>query len=247
MFKIIKKIISASGYKLIEKKLYKNSQIAEQLNAINTKDILLILYENNLINRIVQIGANDGVRFDELRKFIVKSDKIKALLVEPISEYFSNLKNNYKEQRNILLENSAISISGEDKLMFKVDKKFYELYSDHVYGISSFKKNHLLNHGVRNKHIVSEKINTIKIKDLLKKHNFQDLDLLYIDAEGYDGEIILDFIQNVETRPILVFEYIHINHKVFKKVIKMLEQNNYKILKCNENIVAFNKKLTINL
>ena len=247
MFKFIKKIISASGYKLIEKKLYKNSQILEQLSSINTKNILSNLYENNIINKIVQIGANDGVRFDELRSFIVNSDNVRALLVEPIPEYFSTLKKNYKEQKNILLENSAVSNSGEDKFMFKVDKKFYKLYSDHVYGLSSFKKNHLLKHGVRNKHIVSEKINTINIKDLLNKHNFMNLDLLYIDAEGYDGEIIIDFIQNVETRPIFVFEYIHINHKVFKKVINLLDQNNYKILKCNENIVAFNKKLTINL
>tara|TARA_B100000941_G_scaffold253365_1_gene200992 strand:+ start:193 stop:933 length:741 start_codon:yes stop_codon:yes gene_type:complete len=246
MFKFIKKIVSASGYKLIEKKLYKNSQILEQLNVLNTKNILSNLYENNLINKIVQIGANDGVRFDELRGFVNKSN-IKALLVEPIPEYFSILKNNYKKQKNILLENSAISISDEDNLMFKVDKKFYELYSDHVYGLSSFKKNHLLKHGVRNKHIISEKINTITIKDLLKKHNFGDFDLLYIDAEGYDGEIILDFIQNVPTRPIFIFEYVHINHKIFKQVIKLLNQNDYRVLKCNENIVAFNKKLNIKL
>ena len=81
--------------------------------------IFPVLSENNLINKIVQIGANDGVRFDELRSFIIKSDNVRALLVEPIPEYFSNLKNNYKEQKNVLLENSAISISGEDKFMFK--------------------------------------------------------------------------------------------------------------------------------
>ena len=157
MFKFIKKIISASGYKLIEKKLYKNSQNLEKLNAINTKNILLTLYKNNLINKLVQIGANDGLRFDELRSFIIKFNT-KALLVEPIPEHFLNLKNNYKVQKNILLENSAISINEEDRLMFKVDKKFYEFYSDHVYGLSSFKKSHLQKHGVHNKHIVSEKM-----------------------------------------------------------------------------------------
>ena len=40
MLKIIKKVISALGYKLIEKKLYKNSQVLEQLNTLNTKNIL---------------------------------------------------------------------------------------------------------------------------------------------------------------------------------------------------------------
>ena len=46
MLKIIKKVISALGYKLIEKKLYKNSINLEILNAINTKDVLRSLYKN---------------------------------------------------------------------------------------------------------------------------------------------------------------------------------------------------------
>jgi FkbM family methyltransferase len=246
MLKIIKKIISALGYKLIEKKLYKNTKNLEVLNAINTKDVLRSLYKNKLVNKIVQIGANDGLRFDELRSFIIEFDT-KALLVEPIPEYFLNLKNNYKDQKNIVLENSAISVDGKQKLMFKVDSKFYELYHDHVYGLSSFEKGHLIKHGVRNKHIISEKIKTINIKDLLNKHNFFDLDLLYVDAEGYDGEIIKEFIKLLETRPILIFEYVHIDYTIFKEVIKLLDQNNYKILKCSENVVAFNKKLTMNL
>ena len=246
MLKIIKKAISALGYKLIEKKLYKNSINLEILNAINIKDVLRNLYKNNLVNKIVQIGANDGLRFDELRSFLIEFNT-KALLVEPIPEYFLNLKNNYKDQNNIVLDNSAISVDEEQTLMFKVDSKFYKLYHDHVYGLSSFDKSHLTKHGVRNKHIISEKIKTISIRDLLKKHNFLDLDLLYVDAEGYDGEIIKEFIKTVETRPILIFEYVHIDYNIFKDVIKLLDQNNYKILRCSENVVAFNKKFTINL
>ena len=246
MLKIIKKIISALGYKLIEKKLYKNSINLEILNAINTKDVLKSLYKNNLVNKIVQIGANDGVRFDELRNFLIEFNT-KALLVEPIPEYYSNLKKNYKEHKNIVLENSAISVNEEKKLMFKVDENFHKFYDDHVYGLSSFEKNHLLKHGVSKKHIVSEKIKAINIKDLLNKHKFLDLDLLYVDAEGYDGNIIREFIQKVEARPTIIFEFIHIDHDVFKEVIKLLNQNNYKLFRCGENIVAFNKKLTLNL
>ena len=87
MLKIIKKAISALGYKLIEKKLYKNSINLEILNAINIKDVLRNLYKNNLVNKVVQIGANDGLRFDELRSFLIEFNT-KALLVEPIPEYF---------------------------------------------------------------------------------------------------------------------------------------------------------------
>ena len=120
MLKFIKKIISALGYKLIEKRLYKNSQFIEQFNAINTKEILSNLYKNNLINKLVQIGANDGVRFDILRSFLIEFNT-NALLVEPIPEYFEKLKNNYKDKKNIVFENSAISINGEHNIMYKVN------------------------------------------------------------------------------------------------------------------------------
>tara|TARA_B100001057_G_scaffold289203_1_gene289294 strand:- start:1216 stop:1956 length:741 start_codon:yes stop_codon:yes gene_type:complete len=246
MFKIIKKIISALGYKLIEKRLYKNSQILEQFNAINTREVLSNLYKNNLINKLVQIGANDGVRFDVLRSFLIEFNT-KALLVEPIPEYFEKLKNNYNGKKNIVFENSAISKNNEYKIMYKVDEKFYEFYSEHIYGLSSFKKSHLIKHGVRNNHIIASKINTINIEDLLNKHNFLDLDLLYVDAEGYDGEIILEFMKKINTKPIIIFEYIHTDHIIFEEVIKLLDQKNYKIIKCNENIIAMNKEIQVDL
>ena len=47
--------------------------------------------------------------------------------------------------------------------MYKVNEKFYKFYSEHIYGLSSFSKNHLIKHGVNNKHIVTTKINTINI------------------------------------------------------------------------------------
>lgn len=246
MLKFIKKIISALGYKLIEKRLYKNSQFIEQFNAINTKEILSNLYKNNLINKLVQIGANDGVRFDILRSFLIEFNT-NALLVEPIPEYFEKLKNNYKDKKNIVFENSAISINGEHNIMYKVNEKFYKFYSEHIYGISSFNKNHLIKHGVHNKHIITTKINTINIEELLKKHNFLDLDLLYIDAEGYDGEIILELMKKVNIKPLIIFEYIHIDYVIFEEVIQILDQKNYKIIKCNENIVAINKEIKVDL
>ena len=36
-----------------------------------------------------------------------------------------------------------------------------------------------------------------------------------IDAEGYDGNIVIDFLSNSSLRPIIVFEYIHIKNKLF--------------------------------
>ena len=36
---------------------------------------------------------------------------------------------------------------------------------------------------------------------LLSKYNIKDFDLLYIDAEGYDGKIVTDFLNNKYITP----------------------------------------------
>ena len=92
----------------------------------------------------------------------------------------------------------------------KLKKEKIELYDDHIVGITSFNKKHLLNHGVRKKDIVKEKVNTISIKDLISKHSIKNLDLLLIDTEGYDAKIVEDFLINSTLRPYIIFEYIFI-------------------------------------
>ena len=37
-----------------------------------------------------------------------------------------------------------------------------------------------------------------------------------IDAEGYDGKIVIDFLLYSSLRPLIIFEYIHIDNKIFK-------------------------------
>ena len=95
--------------------------------------------------------------------------------------------------------------------------------------------------------VFEEHVDLSKYEDLLKKHNFLDLDLLYIDAEGYDGEIILELMKKVNIKPLIIFEYIHIDHVIFKEVIELLDQKNYKIIKCNENVIAINKEIQVDL
>lgn len=244
--KLLNKIAGWFGYKIIEKKLYKNNRLIDRFSPIKTESLISIMCRKNLITRVVQIGANDGERFDVLKKFIL-TQNIKALLVEPINEPFQKLKLKYANSENILLENSAISVKNLHNEMYLLNPNFAKFYDSHIPGISSFKKSHLLKHGVKNKHIIKRKINSISIKNLLEKHNFLDLDLLYIDAEGYDAEILLDFFKSTNKKPIVIFEYIHIGHDTFYKLLEILNKNGYKILRADENLVVINKEITLEL
>ena len=237
--KILKKILGILDYKLIDKNYFKNSRIISNTSDLNDKKIIENLFKNK-IKQIIQIGANDGIRFDNLNKFI-KKYKTRSVLVEPIKNNFDQLKKNYKRFNFVKIENSAISINNEINFLYKVDEKFLNYYEDHVPGITSFNKNHLLKHGVKEKHISKEKVKSISIKNLINKYNLKKLDLLYIDTEGYDGKIVLDFLKIKSLRPIIIFEFIHIENIFFKKVIKTLISSKYKFFSIKENLICLPK------
>jgi len=244
--KIIKKILGLFGYKLIDKNHFKNNRLIESNSFLTVNNLLTILFKKNDIKSLVQIGSNDGVRFDTLNKFIQKYE-IKSLLVEPINEYFQKLYLKYRDSNFVTIENSAISINNEISFLYKVDSNFVHFYDEHILGISSFDKNHLIKHGVKKKHIVKEKINSLSMIELFKKHNILEIDLLYIDAEGYDGKIVIDFISNSTLTPIIIFEYIHIKNDTLSELFVKLKKNRYKTFSINENIICYPSNRTIHL
>jgi len=246
--KILKKIIGIFGYRLIEKRLFKNNRALSKHTSFDIKKILEAIFADNKIEELIQIGANDGVSFDELN-FFIKKYKTKSLLVEPIKNNFNLLKENYKDSNNISFENSAISINNEISYLYKVNPKYIHKYGSHIPAIPSFNKNHLINHGVKNKHIVLEKVVSLSILDLINKHKFNTLDLLFIDCEGYDGKIVLDFLSTVEMSPIIIFEFVHIDNEFFEKVLNKLLDKNYLFISVDENVVCYpkSKKININL
>lgn len=235
--KIFSKIVGWFGYKLFNKNYVKNLKSLSKESKLNLDYILGKIFERNNIQSLVQIGANDGLRFDHLKKYL--SDKnLKAILVEPVPKYFNKLSDNYFGFENIILENYAISETNSITNIFCVRDQYLENYSDHIKGINSFDINHLTSHGVNKKHIEKISVKTIKLSELINKHSINNLDLLYIDAEGYDANIVLDFLSNNLMKPIIIFEYIHINNTLLDKVIQKLLEKKYSFFEVKENLVC---------
>jgi FkbM family methyltransferase len=244
--KFLKKIVGWKGYKLIDKDLIKNNRIIGDNSFLDIERILKYLTKNNIIKSLIQIGANDGQRFDAL-SFFIKKYNTSSLLVEPITTNFKQLNDKYINSSFIKLEHSAISVDNEISFLYKVDEKFLYLYENHIPGITSFNKSHLLTHGVKNKHIVKENVNSISIKDLIKKHDIKFLDLFFVDAEGYDGKIILDFLKIENFSSILIFEYIHIDYLIFDKLINELKKFKYTFFSIDENLICIPDKMKIKI
>ena len=239
-FKLFKKLVGLFGYKIISKDFIKNNRLLNNNEFISLNEILNFLFVNKNIHSLIQIGANDGLRFDYINKYI-KKYLPKTVLVEPVKDYFEDLKKNYKDFDNIIFENVAISVGNQIQYLYKVDKAKIDKYDEHIYGINSFDIKHLKIHGVKSSHIVKEKVQTENISNLINKH-ITSLDLLLIDAEGYDGFILNDLFETSNFRPIIISEYVHINHDVFKKLTNLLDSNNYFYFQLKENIICFPKE-----
>ena len=91
--KILKKIAGICGFKLIDKDLIKNNRLIAESNLYSLQDILHNVFKNKIINQLIQIGSNDGKRFDIINEYI-KIYSPNCVLVEPIKTYFNQLKQN---------------------------------------------------------------------------------------------------------------------------------------------------------
>ena len=239
-YKFLKKIIGTIGFKLIDKNLVKNERLLSQYSGLSLTKLLDNLFLNNDLKTIIQIGANDGQRFDILGNFIKKYLPF-VIFLEPIESHFNELKKNYSKNKNLIFENLAISVNDEINQLYKVKDDKLKYYDEYVMGITSFNKEHLIKHGIKKNHIIKVDVQSITIKNLLKKHSIKNLDLIMIDTEGYDGHIVIDFLKNIQLRPIIIFEYIHIKNIIFEETLKILQIENYIFFKIEENVICIPK------
>ena len=70
--KLFRKIIGSFGYKLIEKDKIKNERLISNKSFLKIDKLLNAIFQKKKIGRLIQIGANDGERFDLLNFYIKK-------------------------------------------------------------------------------------------------------------------------------------------------------------------------------
>lgn len=200
----------------------------------------------------IQIGANDGVTGDDLRKFIQKYNW-SGILVEPVPYVFKRLENNYSDFKNLIFENSAISTETGFAKFYSITEEdlqhnnLFENYSKFkIDQLSSFDLNTVMKHSYMHpdfEKLVKEiQIPTLRFEDLLKKHHVSKIDLLQIDAEGYDFEILNDIDLSQISPGIIIFEHAHLQTKPYKILINKLRKYGYKSYKSITDTVSIKSK-----
>ena len=215
------------------------------------------IYLNNLSEKkrrkifFIQIGANDGQWGDNIYKF-VRRDNWSGILIEPQREIFKRLLNNYKKRKNLFFENIAIDSTSGERDLYKISF----CNSQWASGISSFIKNDvqkLIDAGYiermafeesiklpsdKREWIGVEKVKIETLSNIIAKYKVKNIDLIMIDAEGYDFEIIKT-IPFEEIKPsVIVYEHSHFNEEVMYESWKYLNKHGYRTIPTNGNTIA---------
>ena len=190
---------------------------------------------------IIQVGANDGIQNDPIRRFFRFKGSYRATLIEPIPYYFEKLKLLYSDRDDIFLVNAAISNDiGKKKLYFIPPKIADQMNGDGpqnnwAHGQGSFDieiiKYWIIENSFRGINYVkniSFYINSIISIDLItsKLSEFQsssDNQLLVIDAQGFEQSVLKSVDWKNSPKYILIEDDLK-----NKDVLMFLKSKNYK-------------------
>jgi len=178
---------------------------------------------------IVQVGANRG--YDELTHLIKNINVDKLILIEPLSKFNDSLKKCYSNINNLFIENVAIT----DDINKTTDYFYLHEKMDDNMEQASLLKTHIdkvfdhLEYNIDKNHedqIIKLLVNCTTINHIFDKYTLKNIDILFIDAEGFDDKIIksIDYFKfNIKK---IYYENMHIN---FEDISNFLKTNGYTV------------------
>jgi FkbM family methyltransferase len=206
---------------------------------------------------VVQIGANDGITHDPIHKFI-KRDDWKGVLLEPQPDVFHEfLTKIYAKNKGITPLCAAIGEKDGTQPIYKVGfstmrwatglasfskEKIEQAFEDGIVA-SNCKRFGIEIPADQSQWISQEEVQVIAPATLIQTYGLNHIDLLQIDAEGYDLEVVRIF-DIPTTRPqAIIFENVGLNAADYAACLQLLEEQNYQLKKFGPNTLALQKPL----
>lgn len=187
----------------------------------------------------VQIGANDGVSFDDLFDAVERLE-LSGLVIEPMEHAFSRLCKNYEKYPNVTPIRVAIDEHSGERPLYKVDMSAPGV-PEFADGIASFDPNHHRRSGVPSDAIVTEMVMCTTLGDLLEERQVKKVDFLQIDTEGFDGKILFSIDWSRLHPSAIRFEYASLIESERDDLAVLLDSLGYELIRDNENVIAIDK------
>lgn len=186
-------------------------------------------FKTNKEFSFIQVGANDGISFDDLYDFVTKRKSF-GVVIEPVKSYFEELKNNYVNFPNVVPVNMAVFHQKDVLDIYKINPEKSSIYPDWVKGIASFDKGHHKKLNINEEDIIIEKVKADHLMSIIGsnfKGDYYNVDLFQVDTEGFDYEVIKMIDFNKLHPKIIKFESVNLNDVQKKELAKILNKEGY--------------------
>ena len=216
------------------------SRINPEIKDLSFDDIYKLKIKKKPI--IFDVGANRGQSIERFKKIF---DKPIIHAFEPIKFEFEKLKDKYKNDENVILNNFAVGDKEEKK----------EFYITAKTGTSSFNKltpntnwlktrSKQFNTSLENYTKEVVEVNVITLNKYCEDNQINEIDILKIDTQGYEDKVLMgckkilekNSITAVETE--ITFDNVYEKHLSFSDLEKFLLPHNFRF--CGINIASNN-------
>lgn len=183
--------------------------------------------------KFLKIGAYDGITDDPLD---FRGNEWSGVFVEPLDYLYFELLANFPEPRYEVI-NAVVAEKPDQHVPFYFvpQNEDTEHLPKWAYQCGSLNRQHLVAHGFA-EYIRTTTVRTTTPYQLARK--FDELAVLHIDAEGYDGAIIRGFPFRRLKPAVVVYEQKHLPKEERHATRKRLELFGYTITHSRKDVVA---------
>jgi FkbM family methyltransferase len=194
-----------------------------------------------------QIGAHDGKTDDELHP-LVRKYQWRGVLLEPVKHLFDRLVSNYAGTQGLSFENKAL-MAKDGSATFYFLRQTNDPHLPHWYDqLGSFNRDVVLSHKIAIPNIedlvIEERVECVSFDTLVARYKVNRIDLILIDAEGYD----LGVLRNIDFqrfRPkLIIYEWLNLSPEDRAEAIRLLKCNGYIVHQDGMNNVAIRSWMT---
>lgn len=214
-------------------------------------------FQSTDVKLIIQVGANDGIQNDPLRKYFIKPGNYAAILIEPIPFYVNKLCDLYKDRADIRIIHRACGNRDEPLTLYYMPPDVADKmngngpFNNWGHGQGSFDKETVIYWIMQNKFrgenyeinipyfiqsITSIDIPVMRVKDISINSAITNNTLLVIDVQGLELEVISGI--NWDNAP----QYIVFEDDMEKgiPVIELLKSKHYEYI-CGDSDKVFGR------
>jgi FkbM family methyltransferase len=202
--------------------------------------------------QMVNVGACDGMLFDDVTPWLHKIPHSKAVLVEPVPYNQKRLRANYPDTKRFVIEPIAITHAPGSIRIKTFDEKAIEsgeLPIEFV-GCSSIADTNLMsgkdawgkddgNFDQYASHLKEIDVRGERLQDMLDRNNIQHIDAFLVDCEGADWLVFEQLDLNRYKPGMIKIEIGSLNALDIGNVVVKLKLNGYRLGIYAEDVWAF--------